>query len=74
VAHEALVKYGAKALPALRDALKDANVEVKRSAADIAAKMGATAKPLIPDLKAVANDPNPMVKDAVQKALTALGG
>jgi HEAT repeat protein len=74
VANEALVKFGAKALPSLRDALKDKDPDVKRLAAEILAKIGAAAKPAIPDLKEAAKDPNPMVKDAVQKALTTLGG
>jgi len=67
---------GAAAAPAARDlvpplveALGNADASVRRGAATVLGAMGKDARAALPDLSALANDPDPGVREAAAQAL-----
>jgi HEAT repeat protein len=67
-----LSKIGSAAVPTLVSNLEDKDSETRRLGAFALQRMGAAAKQALPALKKAANDKDPRVRDAVQKALQAI--
>ena len=57
------------AVPALSDALRDAEVTVRRQAAIALGRLGPDAKAALPSLEKAARDPDNLVRQAARQAL-----
>jgi len=69
-----LIRPSRKNVPALCEALRDPHAQVRFSAAVVLRAMGSDASGARPDLQRTLADPNPMVQEAAQAALGAVGG
>lgn|ERR1035437_224767 len=67
-------KAGAEAamLPALVQMLRDSDPRLRRSGAEVLAKLGKVAQPAVPALLAVLDDPDPATRKLAAKALKAI--
>jgi len=61
-------------LPPLVEALRNADASVRRGAATVLGAMGKDARAALPDLSALANDPDPGVREAAAQALERVRG
>lgn len=67
-----ILRFGAAAIPALKEALKCNNSRMRIFAAEAIEEMGEIAKPLEPDLRGMLSDQDYSVRSAVGKAVLAL--
>lgn len=70
---DALARIGASSVPALMDALKDPNPDVRVQAARSLARMGDSGKAAVPLLIERLHDPNEDVRQASARALGQMG-
>ena len=70
---DALARIGASSVPALIDALKDPNPDVRVQAARSLARMGDSGKAAVPILIERLHDPNEEVRQASARALGQMG-
>lgn len=72
-ATDSLARIGPAAIPALIDALKDPNAEVRDRAAQALARMGPPARQAVPQLIAALQDPDWKVRRSAARALGQIG-
>lgn len=72
LAEEGLSRGGEDALPQLEQALTSTNPRVRQGVIRALERMGSRAKALLPALRKLQKDPDPLVRAAVRDALTAL--
>lgn len=62
-----------KVVPLFTGALANANAEVRTKAAETLGNLGSTARSALPELRALRQDPEKQVRDAVESALPKIG-
>jgi hypothetical protein len=73
VAEDALGRIGAPAVPALMDALRSAEPNVRKKAVEVLGRMGEDAAPAVPALTALLDDPDLGVRKAAARTLGQIG-
>jgi HEAT repeat protein len=69
---EALVRFGAGAVPALTAALRDDDRTLREAAADLLGRIGPAARAAVPGLREALRDAHGWVRDAAARALHAI--
>ncbi|HEY2414199.1 MAG TPA: HEAT repeat domain-containing protein [Pirellulaceae bacterium] len=72
-AEDALGRIGAPAVPALMDALRSADPNVRKKAIEVLGRMGEDAAPTVPALTALLDDPDFGVRKAAARTLGQIG-
>lgn len=72
-AEDALGRIGAAAVPALVQALRGTDLEVRRKAIEVLGRMGDEAAAAVPDLIPLLDDPDPQIRRATARTLGQIG-